>query len=84
MRVQITPTKVVRGNVSDSASSARSFAPSGDMWLDLADAEVYVSGSVLAIRDKQTGDIYITDEPVASGTTKLAAAANTGGWQVLT
>lgn len=77
MKAQITCTKIVRNG--DQVISV-----SGDRYIDLANAELYAKGTVLAILDLSSGTEYVTDFAFASVAAVLAAAPGTGSFFVLT
>jgi hypothetical protein len=78
MKAQITPTKIIDGNQRSVSYSG------GDVYVDLVNCQMYKQGTVLAIRDLNSGTTYVTDFAYTSVAAVLAAAAGTGGFFVLT
>ena len=78
MKAKITPTKII-----DSKERSVSFS-GGDIYIDLANCQLYKEGTVLAILDLTSKTKYVTDFTYSGVDAILAAAAGTGGFFSLT
>lgn len=76
MKITITPTQITRGG-------AQKLTVSGDRHLEI-NGELYAQGTLLAVRNTDNGDIYLTDFTFSGVAAVLAAAPGTGGFFILT